>query len=124
MNKKFLLLLFLLLLSSLACNAVLPQAVPATQSVPFLDQPTTALPGPSGGTGTVPLSEAGVPRISVDEAKAAFDSGQAIIIDVRSPDAYADSHAEGAINIPLGIFESDIENVQLLKDQWIITYCT
>ena len=82
------------------------------------------LPLPGEATSTVPLSEAGVPRITVDEAKAAFDSGQAIIIDVRSPESYAGSHAEGAINIPLGVFESDIENIELEKDQWIITYCT
>ena len=124
MNKKFLLLLFPLLLSSLACNAVLPQLSPATPSVPFLEAPTTPLTAPDGETSTAPLSEAGVSRISVDEAKAAFDSGEAIIIDVRSPDAYAASHAEGALNIPLGTFESDIENVGLEKDQWIITYCT
>ena len=83
-----------------------------------------SLPQPGETTGTVPLSEAGVPRITVDEVKAAFDAGQVIIIDVRSPDAYAGSHAEGAINIPLGVFESDIENIELEKDQWIVTYCT
>jgi hydroxyacylglutathione hydrolase len=83
-----------------------------------------SLPQQGEATSTVPLSEAGVPRIAVDEAKAAFDAGQAIIVDVRSPDAYENEHAEGAINIPLGTFESDIENIQLEKDQWIITYCT
>jgi hypothetical protein len=119
-NKKILLPLFLLLVSSLACNALNPQTVPNTSSAPSI----TMLPLPGEATSTVPLSEAGVPRITVDEAKAAFDSGQAIIIDVRGPEAYASSHAEGAINIPLGTFESDIESIELEKDQWIVTYCT
>jgi hypothetical protein len=119
-NKKLLLPLFLLLLLSLACNALTLQTAPTTSSAPSV----TMLPLPGEATSTVPLSEAGVPRITVDEAKAAFDAGQVIIIDVRGPESYAGSHAEGAINIPLGTFESDIENIQLEKDQWIITYCT
>jgi hypothetical protein len=118
-NRKFLLPLVLLFLASLACNASLPQNEPVVTQPPIV---TLTAEGP--GTGIIPLSEAGVPRITVDEAKAAFDSGQAIIIDVRAPEAYANSHAEGAINIPLGVFESDIENIELEKDQWIVTYCT
>jgi rhodanese-related sulfurtransferase len=72
----------------------------------------------------IPQTEADVPRINVEDAKAAFDSGQAIIVDVRSADAYAAGHTVGAISIPLVIFETDINNVSLEKNQWIITYCT
>jgi hypothetical protein len=115
----FLLSISVLMAASFACNASLPQVEPT--ALPTLIQPTAAL---STGSGTAPLSEAGVPRIAVGQAKAAFDAGQAIIVDVRSADAYAAGHAEGAINIPLGNFEIDIENVALEKDQWIITYCT
>jgi hypothetical protein len=43
---------------------------------------------------------------------------------VRSADAYAAGHTVGAISIPLVIFETDINNVSLEKNQWIITYCT
>jgi 3-mercaptopyruvate sulfurtransferase SseA len=118
-NKKILLLPFLLVLSGLACNASLPQNEPIVTHSPIV---TLTPEGP--GTGIAPLSEAGVPRITVEEAKAAFDAGQVIIIDVRGPESYAGSHAEGAINIPLGVFESDIENIELEKDQWIVTYCT
>ncbi len=64
------------------------------------------------------------PRITVEEAKAAFDSGQAIIVDVRSADSYSAGHAVGAISIPLAEFETNISNIALEKDQWIITYCT
>ena len=60
----------------------------------------------------------------VDRAKAAFDAGSAVIVDVRSPNAYAASHAKGAINIPLGDIEMHIDKVVFPKDQWIITYCT
>lgn len=58
------------------------------------------------------------------DAKAAVDSGAAILVDVRSADSYASGHAAGAISIPLGNFETNIESLSLEKDQWIITYCT
>jgi rhodanese-related sulfurtransferase len=65
-----------------------------------------------------------VPRISVSDAKAALDSGQAILVDVRSADAYASGHAAGAVSIPLENFENNIGSLSLEKSQWIITYCT
>jgi rhodanese-related sulfurtransferase len=45
-------------------------------------------------------------------------------VDVRSAEAYEASHLAGSLFIPLGEFETDIENIDLPKDQWIITYCT
>jgi hypothetical protein len=118
-KKYFLLPLFVLFLAGLACNSSQPTVSSVT---PLPAALTLIAQGP--GTNTVPLSEAGVPRITVEDAKAAFDRGEAIIVDVRSADAYAAGHVEGAINIPLGYFETDIATIPLEKDQWIITYCT
>jgi hypothetical protein len=61
-----------------------------------------------------------VPRVSVQEAKAAFDAGGAVFVDVRSPEAYADSHIPGALNIPLGEIQARIS--ELNPDEWIIPY--
>jgi 3-mercaptopyruvate sulfurtransferase SseA len=72
--------------------------------------------GSSGDTTTA------VPRVSLSEAEQAFDSGQAIILDVRSESAYQELHAAGAINIPYEDLQSRIN--ELNPDQWIITYCT
>ena len=72
----------------------------------------------------IPQTEDEVPRVTVEEAKAAFDKGKAIIVDVRSAEAYAAGHAAGAISIPLSEFENNINDLPLDKDQWIITYCT
>jgi rhodanese-related sulfurtransferase len=60
----------------------------------------------------------------VQEAKAALDRGAAIIVDVRSAEAFDVSHIAGAINIQLGEIETDPTGLNLAKDQWIITYCT
>lgn len=72
----------------------------------------------------LPRSEAEVPRVSVEEAKAALESGTAIIVDVRSPGAYETSHIKGAVSVPLGELERNLSGLTLPKDQWIITYCT
>ena len=117
-NRKidFLLFAAILTLVTLACNTTLPQTTPTQPVISTLELPQ--------GQNNIPQSEASVPRVTVEEAKAALDSGEAIIVDVRSPDAFADGHVAGAISIPLGEFEGNIANVPLDKDQWIITYCT
>jgi 3-mercaptopyruvate sulfurtransferase SseA len=118
--KKTLLVISILLLATLACNASLPQTEPTT--APTI-QAISTQPQTQGKT-DLPLTEADVPRVPVDEAKVAFDNGAAVIVDVRSAEYYAEGHAAGAISIPLDQFENDIENVPLDKNQWIITYCT
>ncbi len=102
------------LFAALACGQVIP---PQTEPAPAGTQSSTEPSGP-------PQSEAGVPRVPVAEAKAAVDSGEAVIVDVRSPGAYEVSHVAGALFIPLGEFETDPDGIELNKEQWIITYCT
>ena len=112
-------LLILLVVSILsACSAQPTQAQPTSAPTTVLE---TAL---TQSSGDLPQTEAEVPRVSLEEAKAALDSGAAILVDVRSPDAFEESHAVGAISVPLGEIERNITGLPLEKDQWIITYCT
>ncbi len=113
MKRKIPLALAVLLLATLACSSFLPQAEPT--AVPT--RPVTQSNG-------VPQTEDQVSRITVEEAKTALDSGQAILVDVRSAESYSQSRAAGAVSIPLENFESNIESLSLEKAQWIITYCT
>jgi len=105
----------LLIFTLSACSAIVPTAEPTYVIVEPTYPPTKS---------TVPLNEAGVPRVSIEEARVAVASGAAIIVDVRSKQAYDESHIPGAINILLGEFETNINGIALDKDQWIITYCT
>ncbi len=114
-KTRILIVIPLLLLSALACNALIP--LPDSNSAP------TQVSEPYSNS-EVPLTEAEVPRVTAEDAKAAFDAGEVIIVDVRSAESYATSHIVGALSIPLGEFETDIANIDLPKDQWIITYCT
>jgi hypothetical protein len=106
---------FVILIFSLGIAACSAQTFSPTQ----VGEPSAA------GSGTsLPRNEAEVPRVSVEEARAAFDSGEAIIVDVRNAAAYAESHVAGAIHIELGEVEIHPNDLDLDKNQWIITYCT
>lgn len=89
--------------------------VAACSSAPAQNQPVA---------NSIPQTEDDVPRITVRDAKAALDSGAAILVDVRSAEAYAERRAAGAVSIPLINFENNVGSLSLEKDQWIITYCT
>ncbi len=82
----------------------------------FLNQPTTPM------ATQLPVSEQQVRRVSVEDAKAAFDDGMAVFVDVRDSGSYDTSHIPGALLIPL----SDLTNHlnELNPSSWIITYCT
>src|SRR3990172_5530123 len=114
--KKIFTVISILLLAALACNTTLSQTAPTIQPISTQSQ--------IQGQTKPPLTEADVPRVSAKDAKAALDRGEAIFVDVRSTEAYAEGHVADAISIPLGEFENNIANVPLDKDQWIITYCT
>jgi len=66
--------------------------------------------------------EGEISRVSLTDAKAAFDRGSAVFLDVRDAEAYARSHVSGAILIPLNELQERIK--ELDPTAWIITYCT
>jgi hypothetical protein len=61
-----------------------------------------------------------VSRVSLKNAKAAFDLGSAVFLDVRIPEEYAVSHIPGAVLIPLAELPDRLG--ELDKQAWIITY--
>ena len=114
---NFLFVAAVLILGVLACNAVLPGSQPT--SAPTFPM-VVSTPTPGG----LPQTDAEVPRVSLVDAKAALDSGTALVVDVRSADSYQASHIAGAISIPLDVIQTDPSGVLLDKNQWIITYCS
>jgi hypothetical protein len=73
-------------------------------------QPTSQIPFPS------------VPRISLDETKSKLESGQVVLVDVRSKNSYDKSHAVGAVSIPEDELGSRLN--ELPRDKEIVLYCT
>jgi len=118
--KKTLVVILLLAFAASACSPSIPQ----TETAQGYPNPAYPNQTPTQTPTSLPLTEADVPRLTVEEANAAFDSGQAVIVDVRSAESFAAGHIAGAISIPLADFENNLNGIQLDKDQWIITYCT
>src|SRR5215212_2367294 len=125
--KYILLATLILFLTSLACNALLPQteptSAPTIETQILVPTPTTE-PVATQPEANLPQTDAEVPRVPADQAKAAFDSGDAVIVDVRGAEAYARSHVTGALEVSLSAIQTDPANLPLDKSKWIITYCT
>jgi len=84
---------------------------------------TTSPPQPQvEPTDTAVATPGEVQRVTPEEAKAAFDSGAAVFLDVRSQTVYVQSHIPRALSIPLAELQPRI--AELDPEQWIITYCT
>jgi rhodanese-related sulfurtransferase len=64
-------------------------------------------------------------RATLDEIREAVEKGNAVIIDARSPRAYAAGHIPGALSLPGREYYSRGEEVLegVAKDARIITYC-
>ena len=139
-NNRTQLALLTLTIASVLLGACTPPAAPApTATAP--PPPTATVPPPTATAPPPPTSTATslpaaatptagipvwafpeIPRVSLEDAKAALDAGTALFIDVRAAPLYETSHIKGAINI----WFEDIEQRmgELDKAQWIITYST
>jgi rhodanese-related sulfurtransferase len=79
--------------------------------------PGTAVPPPNQDL------ESKVQRVSAQELKKMVADKQAVVIDVRSADAYKVSHIKGSLSLPLGEIEAG-NFKSLPRDKRIITYCS
>ena len=80
-------------------------------------QGNTALP-----LNTSSLPYPNVPRIGPEESQSRAAQGLALLVDVRSSEAYDKSHATGAISMPEAEIGARLD--ELPKDKEIILYCT
>ncbi|NJD59509.1 MAG: hypothetical protein C3F13_04025 [Anaerolineales bacterium] len=78
-------------------------------------------PGAVEATPT-PASAAQVQRVSLADAKSAFDDGKAVFLDVRDGDTYVSGHIPGAVSIPISELPDRMD--ELNPKSWIIPYCT
>jgi hypothetical protein len=63
-----------------------------------------------------------IARVSVGDAKAAFDLGNAVFVDTRGDLYFAEGHLPGAISMTEQDIPARLD--QLEPSDWIITYCT
>ena len=68
----------------------------------------------------VPYPE--VERVTIQDAKTAYDAGTAVFVDVRGDELYNTGHIPGALSI--ADTEMDSRFTELDPNAWIILYCT
>jgi molybdopterin/thiamine biosynthesis adenylyltransferase/rhodanese-related sulfurtransferase len=65
-----------------------------------------------------------VPEVTADEVKRAADSKSGtILLDVREKEEFRDGHLAGAISVPRGFLEMQVEGKVADKSAPVITYC-
>ena len=101
-------------------GSVIVLGVVIWQTIKVLGPETTAAQTSPVPTAEIPFPE--VARISLQDAKSAFDDGSAVFVDVRDTEYYSAAHISGALNIPYSQVRTRM--TELDKSQWIITYCT
>lgn len=81
---------------------------------------SSVTPAPTTEASGIPYPN--VPRISLADAKAAYDLSSATFVDVRGEPYYSQGHIQGALLITEA--ELDTALAQIDPQTWIITYCT
>ena len=84
------------------------------------DSAPTATPTPAPPLTPTPPDDA--PRITLEDAKKAFDEGKAYIVDARAAETYKMEHIKGAVNITPSTLDTHLK--ELPKDKTIIVYCS
>ena len=100
----------ILFVAAIACAKPGNQAANAARLDP--DKPLAA--------NALPVDDA--PRISLADAKKAFDDGTAVIIDVRDEAAYKQEHIKGSLNIPTATLDAKVKEIP--KGKMVIAYCS
>ncbi len=124
-------------LVGVAQNAVRPNpvrlwiATPSSERAGRAEAGNAARPGespsPSADAPTAPGS-ADAPAAASDAASALerrIRSGSVIVIDARSPEAFADGHIPGAINVPYDRLPQYLDELQsrVAPDDSVVCYC-
>jgi sulfur-carrier protein adenylyltransferase/sulfurtransferase len=68
-------------------------------------------------------TKARIREISTEEAETAREAEGTVVLDVREPDEYEQGALPGAVHIPRGHLESQVEGRLLDKDAPVVVYC-
>jgi rhodanese-related sulfurtransferase len=88
------------------------------------NEPTVAASiKPTSETAAVPADDiASVKKVTVDEVRAALEKGEAVVVDVRSPQAYELEHIPGSKLMPFA--QVSMRAGELPQNRLIVLYCT
>lgn len=70
------------------------------------------------------VSHAGIPRLSMDDAKLLYASGQVVFIDARIREDYEAGHIKGAVSMPFGSMPELLPKFRkTFEGKMLVTYC-
>lgn len=113
------LILSLLMLSALAISLACNSAAKPTITKVETPKPTVSAPQADNHNHA---EESTVARISLTEAKKAFDAGTAVFVDTRDSSSYNFSRIKGALHLPMSEYATGWQ--KLPKGKKIIAYCS
>lgn len=119
-SRWLLLLVALLLLGGALLVGLLRGGVEESASETVVVTPTPAEATEASAHGDSSIDAAAIERISAEEAKARYDAGTAVFVDVRSGADYEAAHIAGALSITSRELEDRLQD--LPADTTIITY--
>lgn len=67
------------------------------------------------------VSEVGLIELDPETVKAMLESGEAVLVDVREEEEYAEAHIEGSVLSPMSDFE--VETWPRFPDQKVVISC-
>lgn len=106
--------------------APIPAAIAASEPAPAVvstDPAATMPPGETApATQTAPHPEASVTRITPGELRELIARNEAVVVDVRTIDAFQKRRIPGAIHLPGNTIAMNLD--RLPRDKRIVTYCT
>lgn len=63
-------------------------------------------------------------RITIEEAKQKLESGEAVMVDVREPDEYAEVHAKGVRLVPVNTVINEVDQIKdFAGDKEVLFIC-
>ncbi len=65
----------------------------------------------------------GATRLTPAEVTHLVNRAKGVVIDIRTPDAFATGHIVGAISLPLGDIKTKIKKIEKFKSQPIVIVC-
>jgi hypothetical protein len=101
-------------------TSVLPIDTATAPATPIAS--STATIATSSHAPVIAGSKKDVPRISAEDLKEKYNTGNVLIVDVRDQASYDANHIKGALHIPLASIEANLD--LLPKEKEIVTYCT
>lgn len=101
-----------------ACSAA-PHSPSRAQSAGASRSASSEPTGKAGST----AGEQAYHKITVEEAKAMMDGGGVTVVDVRTPEEYAEEHLPGAINLPNEALGAELPEELPEQTASLILYC-